>query len=168
MKMRNHISKSLLLCLLVLASLVICQSEDVEESQRRKIEWDPNLPTLSVGDFYFDNGKDFQDFKISHQIFVLAVSDSSCEKWCQGEIVVNELNRMFKNGQVQYQGSPIPIVRVDLQKYQGEFAVVDVFRETSCRWKSVHWLRSFYACVFWRQILQLSWRIPWRLIRRFH
>ena len=80
----------------------------VAQEKRPEIKWDPNLPTFAIGDFMMYSIEDFSNFKKDHEIFILAISNSKCESWCQAEFILNDLNGMIKNKQIHYNMQEIP------------------------------------------------------------
>ncbi|CAI2386410.1 unnamed protein product [Moneuplotes crassus] len=77
----------------------------------------PDFPNLSIGDHFLEEeGFDLKTYKSNHKIFVLGISDSICENCCKGEILLGQLNQLFKASKISYKNNPIPIVRVDINK----------------------------------------------------
>lgn len=52
--------------------------------------------------------------KKKHKVFILAISDSTCDTCCKSEPMLDDVKKMFKNKQLAYKKKSIPIVRVDL------------------------------------------------------
>ena len=97
------------------------ETEDTDFNDTKT--WDPNLPTLKIGDYFVKSKKDLQEYEKTHKVFIVGVSDSSCEKCWYGEIILGELNELFINKKLAYKGKPIPIVRIDL-KYFGRLKII--------------------------------------------
>ena len=77
----------------------------------------PRHPNLSVGDFFIDNpDSDFKSFKLQNNVFILALSDSTCDSCCKGENLLEEIRQMFIAGDILVKEKPIPIVRADINK----------------------------------------------------
>ena len=110
---------SVLFAMVLLLIAAVGAQEDIQ-NKKQEIQCRSNLPPLAIGDFVMKNAKDFKDFKLEHEIYILAVSDTKCEKCCQGEIILDELNELSKHDKILYDKQRIPIVRVDLQTYQGK------------------------------------------------
>lgn len=98
----------------------------MEDNEELTIGCDPELPNLSVGDFsLYSIGPEFEDFKILNKgkqnckfgficdnfwvnyvqiAFILAISDSTCDNCCKGEVMLHEIMTMFKAGDITYKG----------------------------------------------------------------
>ena len=102
-----------LISLLGLAFCLDLKAQNAYEQTEGEIKCDPNVPTLSAGDFMMSSKKDFDDYKLKNLPFILAISDSTCEQCCQGELILKELKDIVNDD--------IKILRVDMSKYQGKF-----------------------------------------------
>jgi hypothetical protein len=69
---------------------------------------DPNTPNLSVGNLVVSTEKDLDDIK--KFTFILGISDSTCEKCCQGEYLLKQIEVWNKKGEIALKGQQIPII----------------------------------------------------------
>ena len=120
------IKKSSLLTLLVVAlSLYCCSSAktkskkssskkvdiDLRQEQQQsfgettkdqtKIACDPSLPNLIVGDVNLTD-KNIDAFKKQNPVFIIGMSDSTCDLCCTTEPLLKELHDLFLSGQHTY------------------------------------------------------------------
>lgn len=77
----------------------------------------PDLPTLSVGDFNVSDSEGLTGFKNKYNLFILSVSDSFCEECCKSEIMLKSIQDHIKYGRVGYRNEQIPIVRLDYSEH---------------------------------------------------
>jgi hypothetical protein len=49
--------------------------------------------------------------------FILSVSRDGCDECCMGEIILHQIMQLFDKGDLQYNGKPIPVVRLDISKH---------------------------------------------------
>ena len=73
----------------------------------------PELPNLSVGDYFISNLTSIEDIKKKHKAFILQISKKSCDECCKGEPVLNHTKYLMEQDKVK----SIPIVRLDLDSY---------------------------------------------------
>jgi len=58
---------------------------------------DPDLPNLSVSDFNLTD-KSYANFKKKNSLFILGMSDSTCQSCCTSEPLLNKLRQDFQSG----------------------------------------------------------------------
>ena len=81
-------------------------------------EWDPQVPTLSVGNVFINSSEELKEYRRKHNVFILGVSNSSWAEWCQSELVLKQFIQYFENGKLYYKDKSVPVVRVDINKVQ--------------------------------------------------
>lgn len=87
----------------------------IDNPQNLKYGCKVNLPTMSVGDYFVNSTEiSLNQYKQEHEVFILAMTDTTCDSCCRGEVLLDEIYQMFKAGDISYKGKPIPIVRVDI------------------------------------------------------
>jgi hypothetical protein len=78
---------------------------------------DPNIPNLSVGDYYVTTLDELREFKAKHNVYLVGISSSRCDKCCQGEIIMDQVHKAFVNKEVAYKGKQIPVLRIDFMNF---------------------------------------------------
>lgn len=66
------------------------------------------------------NATELREFKKRNKVYFLAISSTLCEKCCQGEVILDQVNRAFEDKEVAYKGKPIPVIRIDISTFQGD------------------------------------------------
>lgn len=77
----------------------------IEDNEELRVGCNPRLPNLSVGDFFVDNSTlSLKEYKAKNKVFILALSDSTCDNCCKGENLLEEIRQMFIAGDISYKG----------------------------------------------------------------
>ena len=79
---------------MILRVIIACHFSQIAAREMRSYieKCDSKLPNLSVGDVWLDD-QNYMKFKKKHKLFILGVSDSTCDKGvcCHSETVLNSL-----------------------------------------------------------------------------
>jgi hypothetical protein len=54
-------------------------------------------PNLDVSDFTPKTQREYEDFKAKNKVFVIGISDSTCNECCRSEPILSELQVMFQS-----------------------------------------------------------------------
>ncbi len=84
------------------------------------LKCDPNYPHFSVGDINLTK-ETYEEYKKTHPVFLLGLSDSECEKCCYIEPMLNLLHNLLST-RFLYKGKPVPLARINIKAARGAFA----------------------------------------------
>jgi hypothetical protein len=76
-----------------------------------------DVPALTIGDHHVTEKNTLSLIKEEHDVFILGVSEADCYECCKGEVILAQVKRLFEIGDIEYEGKPLPIVRLDVSKY---------------------------------------------------
>ena len=72
---------------------------------------------MTIGDEFVGYRDNLLSFQEKYKVFILGISDFKCAMCCSGEIILHQIMRLFKNGDIEHEGGKIPVVRLDVQKH---------------------------------------------------
>ena len=73
------------------------------------------MPNLSVGDALIESKTDL--LRLKKETYILAVSDSTCERCCLAEIFLKDIHNLLRK-KIYFKGKQVKLVRIDFNKHK--------------------------------------------------
>ena len=75
----------------------------IEDNEELRSGCDPSIPNLSIGDYFLTaSNPSLSEFKKKNKTFILAISDSTCDNCCKGEIMLKSIQDLFTSGDLSF------------------------------------------------------------------
>ncbi|CAI2362257.1 unnamed protein product [Moneuplotes crassus] len=135
------------ICLLLSILLVLATAEKkdlTEYVSDEGIKCRQDTPAMTIGDEFIGYRENLAHFQEKYEVFILGISDSSCDICCGGEIILEQITELFRNESLLYNNANIPIVRLDVQKHgemlQGSGIMLDYLPRLFLYFKGKYYL----------------------------